>query len=452
MMSILESFFGTIADWLWGNWMLYVLLGLGTFYTIVTGGIQIRALGHMFKWLKKKDKKQDKKNNEEGGEGILSSFQALYTAIASCVGSGNIVGVATALVSGGAGALFWMWVAAFFGMATKYAEIVLGICYREKDENGEYQGAPMYYIAKAFKAPWLGAIAAVLLFCQNAGGTLIQSNTISSVAKRVFHVPNLVTGIVLATVILFVIKGGLKRLAAVAEKIVPVMAGLYVVGGLIVIITNIDQLVPVFKMIVSQALSLKAGMGAVAGLTMKEAMRYGVARGLYSNEAGEGSAAVLHSAARVDHPSRQGLFGVVEVFIDTMVICSTTGIAILISGVELAGANPTTLSASAFATVFPAFGYVVSVSLILFAMTSIMSQWYFGHVSLMYLKSKKGDAFYRYLFPVLILFGSLSAVDLVWSIQDVMLGLLIIPNVLALVYLAPKVRRLTKEFFEKERY
>lgn len=445
MMNLLETFFGTIADWLWGNWMLYVLLGLGAFYTIVTGGIQFRSLGHLLRWLTRREQREKKKT--KGEEGILSSFQALYTAIASCVGSGNIVGVATALISGGAGALFWMWVAAFFGMATKYAEIVLGLCYRQKDENGDYQGGPMYYIAGAFKAPWLGAVAAILLFCQNAGATLIQSNTIASVASRVFHLPQWLAGALLAVVIVFIIKGGLKRLASVAEKLVPIMAGLYVLGGLTVICVNIDQVGAVLKMIVTQAFTLQAGMGAVAGITMREAMRFGVARGLYSNEAGEGSAAVLHSAARVDHPSRQGLYGVVEVFVDTMVICSTTGISILISGVDLAGADPTTLSASAFGTVFPAFGYVVSVSLILFAMTSVMSQWYFGHVTLMYLKSKRGDAFYKVLFPILIICGSLSVVDLVWAIQDVMLGLLIIPNVLALIWLAPKVRRLTKEFF-----
>lgn len=191
---------------------------------------------------------------------------------------------------------------------------------------------------------------------------------------------------------------------------------------------------------------MEAGMGAAAGITMREAMRFGVARGLYSNEAGEGSAAVIHSSAQVDHPSRQGVYGVAEVFIDTMVICSTTGFAILSSGVSLGNAGAATLAAEAFATVFPAFKYVVSLSLVLFAATSIMSQWYFGHVSLIYIKSKSGDKIYRFLFPMLILYGSLSTVAMVWAIQDCMLGLLIIPNVIALFVLSPKVRRLTKEF------
>lgn len=202
------------------------------------------------------------------------------------------------------------------------------------------------------------------------------------------------------------------------------------------------------KSVVRGALSVQAGMGAAAGVTVKEAMRYGVARGLYSNEAGEGSAAVIHSPAQVDHPSRQGLYGVAEVFVDTMVICSTTGFAILSSGISLEGASAATLAAHAFGTVFPAFKYVVSVSLVLFASTSIMSQWYFGHVSLIYMKSKRGDWIYRFLFPVLILYGSLSSVGMVWAVQDCMLGLLIIPNVAALIMLSPQVRRLTKEFFQ----
>ena len=246
-----------------------------------------------------------------------------------------------------------------------------------------------------------------------------------------------------------IIGGGLKRLADTAQKIVPVMASLYIAGGIVVVLTHLDSILPMLQSILQEACSMKAGMGAAAGLTMKEAMRFGVARGLYSNEAGEGSAAVIHSAAQVDHPARQGFYGVVEVFVDTMVICSTTGFSILASGVPLEGASAASLAAEAFGTVSPLFKYVVSVSLILFASTSIMSQWYFGHVSLMYIKSLKGDRFYRILFPVLILLGSLSTAGIVWSVQDCMLGLLIIPNVLALLKLSPVVMKLTAEFFRE---
>lgn len=442
-MKVVEGLFETLADLLWGNWMLVMLLGLGVFYTLLTGGIQFRALLKLSGIFGKKDNEPDTAVESKG----ISSMQALCTAIASCVGSGNIVGVATAMIAGGPGALFWMWIAAFFGMATKYGEIVLGICYREQEEDGMYVGGPMYYIAHALHAPWMGTVAALLLFIQNAGATLIQSNTIASVAQEVYQVPQLLTGLVVAAVMSVIIVGGLKRLAFVAQRIVPVMAGLYILGGLVVVLSNLDGLLPVLRLVVQSAFSRQAGLGAVSGITVKEAMRYGVARGLYSNEAGEGTAAVIHSSAQVNHPARQGLYGVVEVFVDTLVICSTTGFAILSSGVDLESTSAVTLAANAFGTVFPAFKYVVSVSLILFASTSIMSQWYFGHVSLTYMKRKRGDRIYRLIFPVLILCGSLSSVGLVWSIQDCMLGLLILPNVAALIILSPQVRKLTKDFF-----
>lgn len=444
-MKALENIFVNLADLLWGNWMLLLLISLGVFYTIATGLIQIRSLPYLAKAFLGRKKETETKEN------ALSSLQALYTAIASCVGSGNIVGVATALIMGGPGALFWMWVAAFFGMATKYGEIVLGLCYRETDENGMYVGGPMYYIAKGLHAPWLGIAVAVFLFLQNAGGTLIQSNTISSVMFEVFRVPKWVAGIGLAVLMIFIIRGGLKRLAFVAQRIVPVMAGIYVLGGAVVVLKNIDVFGVVLGTVFQSAFSWEAGTGAITGVTIKEAMRYGVARGLYSNEAGEGSAAVIHSSANVDHPVRQGFYGVVEVFVDTMIICSTTGFAILSSGISLEGTNAAVLSAEAFGTVFPGFKYLVSISLILFASTSLMSQWYFGHVSLVYLKSRRGDQIYRIVFPMLILFGSQVTIDMVWAIQDCMLGLLIIPNVVALFILWPKVNEMTQDFFHKDR-
>lgn len=452
-METLERFFGELAGLLWGNWLLAVLLGLGIFYTLLTGGIQFRCLPYFIRHVKELGRREHgkKKQDAEGDAGALSSIQALFVAVASCVGSGNIVGVSTALISGGPGALFWMWIAAFFGMATKYGEIILGIHYREQDETGRYTGGPMYYIGKGLRCPWLGVAAAILLFIQNAGATLIQSNTISSVMLDVFRVPKLLTGIVLAAAMFHIISGGLRRMASIAEKVVPLMAGLYVVGGIVVILFHMDAFIPVWKLILSQAFSLEAQAGALAGLSIKEAMRFGIARGLYSNEAGEGSAAVIYSAANAKHPSIQGFYGVLDVFVDTIVICSTTGLVILSSGISLEGANAATLAANAFGTVFPAFRMIVSVSLILFASTSVMSQWYFGHVSLVYLKSSGGDRFYRHLFPVLILCGSLSTTGLVWSIQDCMLGLLVIPNILALILLSPEVRRSTKEFFKQQK-
>ncbi|MEW4413208.1 amino acid carrier protein [Clostridium sp. AN503] len=448
-MEIIESFLGTVADFLWGDWLLAALLGLGFFYTLTTGFIQLRCIPLIWKGLFKSSRKKGNRESSGKKEGSsCSSYQALCTAIASCVGSGNIVGVSTAILAGGPGALFWMWVAAFFGMATKFGEIVLGIRYHGYDEKKNITGGPMYYIANGLNWKRAGALVAALLFIQNAGATLIQSNTISQVAGEAFHMPGLVMGLLLAAVMSLVISGGFKRLVDVAQRIVPVMAGLYIAGGILVLLMNAVHIPEMLASIIRGAFSLEAGGGALAGITVREAMRYGVARGLYSNEAGEGSAAVLHSSADVDHPVRQGFYGVVEVFIDTMLICSTTGFTVLITGVNLDHTNAATLTAAAFEKVFPGLQNIIYISLILFAGTSIMSQWYFGHVSLTYLKKPKWAAVYRFVFPFLILLGSMSTVHMVWSIQDIALGLLIIPNMAALVFLAPEVRKLTKEFLD----
>lgn len=441
--STIEVFFSTVADLLWKDWMLVLLLGLGIYYTVTTDFVQFRYFPYVFRQFIKGLRKN---RDEDGKSGKYSSNQTLFTAVASCVGSGNIVGVSTAILSGGPGALFWMWVAAILGMATKFAEITLGVRYHGRDEAGEINGGPMYYISRAFRAPWMGVVVAVLLFIQNAGATLIQSNTIGSVMHTALSIPPIVTGVVLAVLMTCVISGGLKRLVHTAEKIVPTMAVLYILGGLVVILLNITALPGVIASIFKGAFTFQAGAGAAAGLTIKHALRYGVARGLYSNEAGEGSAAVLHAAAKVDHAARQGMYGLVEVFIDTILLCSTTGFTVLITGMNETHTNASTLAAAAFGSTIPGLEFVIYLCLLLFCGTSIMSQWYFGHVSLEYLKHPHGAAIYRAIFPFLILLGSLSTIDMVWDIQDCALGLLIIPNVIALVILGPEVRRMLREF------
>lgn len=450
-MEKIETFLGGIADFLWGDWLLAVLLGLGIYYTVMTGFIQIKCVSVIRQGLlKDSNKKVEKEKEKKEGDTRCSSYQALCTAIASCVGSGNIVGVSTAILAGGPGALFWMWVAAFFGMATKFGEIVLGIRYHGYDEKDNITGGPMYYIANGLNWKWAGALVAVLLFVQNAGATLIQSNTISQVTGEAFAVPGLMTGIFLAVVMSLIISGGFQRLVAVAQRIVPVMAGLYIVGGLLVLLMNAVHIPEMLGSVFHGAFTMKAGTGALAGITIKEAMRYGVARGLYSNEAGEGSAAVIHSSAEVDHPARQGFYGVIEVFVDTMLICSTTGFTVLVTGVTQSHTNAATLTAAAFETVLPGLGNLIYISLILFASTSIMSQWYFGHVSLTYLKKTKWAKIYRFVFPFLIILGSMSTTAMVWSVQDIALGLLILPNIMALIFLAPEVRKLAKEFLNPD--
>ena len=441
-MNEIEKIFKTLADFLWGDWLLFALLGLGIYYTVTTGFIQFRCVKMMWKGT---FRLRGSSSKEENGK-KCSSYQALCAAIASCVGSGNIVGVSTAILAGGPGALFWMWGAAFFGMATKFGEIVLGMKYQGKDSQGNINGGPMYYIQYGMHWKGAGIFVACMLFIQNAGGTLIQANTISNVASEAFHSPYIITGLIAAIVMTLIISGGFQRLVYVAQKIVPFMAGIYVAGGFLILLMNAGKIPEMFASVIQGAFSLKAGAGALAGISAKEAMRFGVARGLYSNEAGEGSAAVLHSSADVDHPVRQGLCGIIEVFVDTMIICSTTGFAVLITEVNTVHTNASTLAAAAFQTAIPGMQYVIYISLILFAGTSLMSQWYFGHVSLNYLNKPQWAKIYRLLFPLIIILGSLSTIDMVWFIQDCALGLLIIPNIAALFFLATEVKRINREF------
>ena len=324
-----------IDNWLWGNWLLFVLIGVGILYTIITGFVQVRHFPYIIRKSLIEPLMARQGDSQESGS--ISSFQALCTAIASCVGSGNIVGVSTAVLSGGLGAIFWMWVAAFVGMATKYGEIILGLMYREKDEDGAYVGGPMYYIKKGLHAPWLAVLCAVFMITQIIGGNFIQSNTISGVMKDSFGVPYLATGIILVILIFTISLGGLKRLAHVTQNLVPIMATIYVVGGLLIILANITEVPGVLASIVKGAFGLDAMAGGAAG-SMIIAMQKGVARGLYSNEAGEGSAPVIHSAASVSHPAEQGMTGVIEVFLDTFVICTITGLVLGVTGVLDSGA------------------------------------------------------------------------------------------------------------------
>ena len=388
------------------------------------------------------------KSKRDNSDGTITSFQAMCTALAGCVGSGNIIGVSTALVSGGLGAIFWMWVAAFLGMATKYGEIILGIIYREKNNKGEYVGGPMYYISKGLKLPILGSITALLMTVQIIGGNFIQSNAISGVMKNSFNVPSLITGILLVTIVFIIVSGGLKRLASVTQRVVPIMAIFYILFGLLLILINIDKVPETIIQIIKSAFTIESSIGGIAGHTIKEAMRFGVARGLYSNEAGEGSAPVIHSTANVSHPAEQAIFGVTEVFIDTIVICTITGLILGCTGVLDSGADPSILVINAFGTIHPILRYIVSISLILFSLTSLISQWYFGYVGLNYIFGEKIAINFKYVFPIFSIVGALISIDIVWLIQDCALGLLIIPNLLALIILVPEVRKYTKEFFK----
>lgn len=445
-MENLELFLRKLASILWGNWLLYTLLSVGILYSFATDFVQLRKFPYIIKQTIMNPIKQ--KSKRDNSDGTITSFQAMCTALAGCVGSGNIIGVSTALVSGGLGAIFWMWVAAFLGMATKYGEIILGIIYREKNNKGEYVGGPMYYISKGLKLPILGSITALLMTVQIIGGNFIQSNAISGVMKNSFNVPSLITGILLVTIVFIIVSGGLKRLASVTQRVVPIMAIFYILFGLLLILINIDKVPETIIQIIKSAFTIESSIGGIAGHTIKEAMRFGVARGLYSNEAGEGSAPVIHSTANVSHPAEQAIFGVTEVFIDTIVICTITGLILGCTGVLDSGADPSILVINAFGTIHPILRYIVSISLILFSLTSLISQWYFGYVGLNYIFGEKIAINFKYVFPIFSIVGALISIDIVWLIQDCALGLLIIPNLLALIILVPEVRKYTKEFFK----
>lgn len=445
-MQTLENFFRSISDIIWGNWLLVALVGIGILFTILTRFIQFRMLPYIIKETIIKPFTKSKKSIK--GVGTLTPIQALCTAIASCVGSGNIIGVATAIISGGPGAIFWMWVAAIVGMATKYAEILIGILYREKNEKGEYVGGPMYYIAKGLKLPKLAIVYSILMVIQIIGGNFIQSNAVAGVLDSMFFIPPYVSAVLIFIAVSVVVIGGIKRLGLVTEKIVPLMALLYIVGGLIVILFNIRSLPNVFVLIFKSAFNVQAGVAGAVGYTIRETMRYGISRGLYSNEAGEGSAPVLHSSAITDHPARQALYGIMEVFVDTIIVCSITAFVILITGVYKSDNSAAVMSSMAFGSVHPLLKYIVGISLVLFAYTTLITQWYFGDVGLSYIIGPKKASYFKYIFPFFVIIGSLSSTKLVWYIQDCALGLLVIPNLIALLILSPDVYRLTKEFLD----
>lgn len=433
-------------SWLWGNWLLFVLLGVGILYTVISGCVQVRHFGYIIRKTLWNPVRYGDRDAES--EGSVSSFQALNMALASCVGSGNIVGVATAVLAGGMGAIFWMWVAAFVGLATKYGEIILGMLYRVKDDKGTWVGGPMYYIRDGLHAPLLALLCALFMVVQIIGGNFIQSNTISGVMEDTFQISPVVTGVVLTVLIFTVSAGGLKRFAHVARKVVPIMAGMYVISGLFIILINFRALPGVFADIFAGAFGLRAVGGGMLG-SMLIAMQKGVARGLYSNEAGEGSAPVLHSAAEVDHPVEQGLTGVTEVFLDTFVICTITGLVMGVTGVLDSGLPGEVLPLYAFASVWEPLRYVLTLSLLLFSSTSLMSQWYFGFVGLNYIFGRNVAEKFKYVFPCFCVLGAILTSDVVWTIQDIALGLLTIPNLIAMLRLWPQVRAATKDYFSR---
>ncbi len=435
----------------WGPPMLILIVGTGVFLTVRTNFLQVGKFGYAMKETLFKLFSKD----EISTEGDITPFQALSTALAATIGTGNIAGVATAIAIGGPGAVFWMWISAFFGMATKFAEVVLAIRYREKNETGNWVGGPMYYITNGLGKNWkwlaivfsaFGALAAFGI------GNMVQANSVAAALEATFNVPPLASGIVLAVAAGAVILGGLQRIAKVTEKIVPFMAVFYMIGAIIILVIHLPQIPGALGLIFQHAFTPKAGVGGFAGATVMMAMRFGVARGVFSNEAGLGSAPIAHAAARTDHPVRQGLWGVFEVFADTIVICSMTALVIIATGVWDSGITGAALTTAAFNDGLPGpGGIIVAVGILFFAFSTLLSWAYYGEKCAEFILGSGFNKIYRIIWLPLIVLGAIGSLTLIWDIADTLNGLMAIPNLVALLGLSGVIVKLTKEFFEKEK-
>ena len=435
---------------LWNVILIVLLCGTGIYYTIRLKFIQIRkfpeGLKHVFGNLNL--------NGEKGNNGEMTPFQSVATAIAAQVGTGNLAGAATALVGGGPGAIFWMWLSAFFGMATIYAEATLAQEYKTV-EHGEVTGGPVYYIHAAFKGTFgkvLGVLFSIfIILALGFMGNMVQSNSIGAAFAEVFaarniNIPAIAIGLVLAVLTGFIFVGGTTRLAAVVEKIVPIMAGIYIIGSLVVILLNINSIPTAFMQIIVGAFKPNAVLGGAAGITVREAIRYGVARGLFSNEAGMGSTPHAHARATAASPHDQGLAAMISVFIDTFIILNLSVFSILTTGAMASGKSGTALTQYAFSSVLGSFGDIfIAVCLFFFAFSTILGWHFFGAINVKHLFGQKGTKIYSMLVVVFIIIGSTLKVDLVWSLADFFNGLMVIPNALALLALSGVVVGISKK-------
>lgn len=448
-MESLEQTLNFVNSCLWGKWLVYVLLSLGILYTFANGFIQVRHFPFI---IRRTLIDSFKSRHEDKGNGAISTFKAMMVTLAGNIGGGNVVGVATAIIAGGMGAVFWMWTAAFFGMALKYGEIVLSQMYRGKDKDGNLLSGPMYYIRDGLHAPWLGIVIAVLMCTKMMGANLVQSNTISGVLYSNYGIPTYMTGVVLIVLLMAITLGGLKRLANLAMNLVPAMSIFYIAIGLLVILLNIQQVPHVFAEIFTQAWSFESVAGGTGGYVIAQAMQYGIARGMYSNEAGEGTAPFAHGCSIVPHPVDEGITGVTEVFVDTIIICTITALVVGTTGMYTTDKSATVMALESFGTIWSPLKHAGSLALLIFCFTTLMGQWWNASKSFTYAFGEKVTNVVKYIFPLLCIVGAVTKINVVWSIQDIAMGLVIIPNMIALLILFPKVRQKTKEYFSDPKY
>lgn len=436
-----------LNGYVWGWPMIVLLLGTGILLTVLTGAVQFRYLGFA---LREVLGKLRQKHTEPGS---VTPFQAVATALASTVGVGNIAGVATAISIGGPGSLFWLWVSGLLGMCTKFAEIVIAMDYREADEKGTMRGGAMYTLKNGLGLPWAGAIFAGLVSLAAFGiGNMVQANSVADSLRATFGISPSVTGIVMAILAAAVILGGIRRIGEVTEILVPVMAVFYLGGGIIILLRFASEVPGAVALVFESAFSGTAATGGFAGATVMMALRYGVARGLFSNEAGLGSAPMVHAAARTDHPVRQGLYGIFEVFVDTILVCTVTGLAILCTGVWTDGTTGAALAGHAFSVGLPGTwgNVVVTTSLVLFAYSTLIGWSYYGETGIVYLFGATAALPYRLLWLVFIYLGAIGSLHLVWDVADTLNGLMALPNLISVLASIPILLKLKREFFAAE--
>ena len=445
-MEAIKSFFDAAGGYVWGVPMLTFLVGTGVFLTIRLKLLQFTTLGFA---LRQAFTPHAKRADGGDHEGDVSHFGALMTALSATIGTGNIAGVATAVVAGGPGAVFWMWMTALFGMATKYAEGVLAVKYRVTNSRGEMSGGPMYYIERGLGKKWLAVLFAIFGVLASFGiGSSVQSNSVAQAIHTSFAIDTWITGVVLTVFTGLVILGGIRSISKVSSAIVPIMAVGYVLGGLVVIALHLDLLFPALQLILTDAFTGEA----VAGGALGTVIRYGVARGVFSNEAGMGSAPIAAAAAKTDHPVRQALVSMTGTFLDTIIVCSITGIVLVMGGMYTGGQTGAALTTTTFNQMPPGVGgWIVTFGLAFFAYSTILGWCYYGEKCATYLVGDGGVLPYRMVYVASVMAGTVLSLDLVWSASDVFNGLMALPNLIALVLLSGVVVKETHDFFEKRR-
>nr|WP_072536531.1 sodium:alanine symporter family protein [Anaerococcus mediterraneensis] len=441
MIKFLQAF----NEFLWGAPLIIAIIGTGIIISISTKAIQFRKFSFALK--NTLGKVFDKSHKDADGD--ISPFQALATALAGTVGTGNIVGVSLAIMLGGPGAIFWMWMAAILGMATKYAEVTLAVAFREK-KNNNFIGGPMYYIEKGLGNKKLANAFAFFAGIAVFGiGNSTQSNAIAGVLKTNFSISPFVTGIVLSIIAGFVIMGGIKTITRVTSRLVPLMSLIYIIGCLMILFINKDAIIPSFSAIFVGAFSPKSLGGSMIALSFKDAISAGVARGVFTNEAGLGSSPIAHASASTDHPVRQGLWGIAEVFVDTIIICTMTALVILTTGVyKIPAVDASSLVAHAFSTGSSFGPYVVSIGQTLFALSTILGWAYYGEQSVSYIFGENIIKYYRIIYIMFVFIGANMDLGLAWVIANILNGFMAVPNLYAVIRLSPVVVALTKDFFK----